>query len=54
MRGQPRKFVTCEQINTVDDDTGQFLAFLDTAGQLVLLVRRAELVALARYEEPPF
>jgi hypothetical protein len=54
IRGQSRKFVTCAQVASVNDDSGQFLAFLDHAGELLLLVRRDELIALERYEEPPF
>jgi hypothetical protein len=48
IRGQTRKFVTCEKVAA----DGEFLAFLDHAGALVLLVRRDELIALERYEEP--
>jgi hypothetical protein len=50
IRGQTRKFVTCEKVAA----DGEFLAFLDHSGALLLLVRRSELIAMERYEEPPF
>jgi hypothetical protein len=50
IRGQAQKLITCERVAA----DGEFLAFLDHAGDLVLMVRREELIALERYEEPPF
>ena len=41
IRGQARKFVTCQQVAA----DAEFLAFLNHAGALLLLVRRDELIA---------